>query len=150
MDKTPDNKALAVLKPKDKPYKATIGLGLHLLINPTGSKLWRFRYRFNGLPKSLSMGTFPDISLEQAIQARDIARSSLKAGTDPSATRKAERAARTTQRSRAKAFRLVMTLENALTIETPSQILSLTPEQTKAVRAFLLAVTPEGASYAAD
>ncbi|MFZ3182666.1 MAG: Arm DNA-binding domain-containing protein [Pseudomonas sp.] len=147
MDATLDTKTLSALKPKAKPYKATIGLGLHLLINPTGSKLWLFRYRFNGLAKSLSMGAFPATTLAQAIKARDEARNIIKAGTDPSAIRKTER---TALRLHAKAFRLVMTLENALTIETPRQILSLTPEQTTAVRAFLLAATSEDTSHAID
>ena len=42
-----------------------------------------------------------------------------------------------------------MALDGALTIETPRQMLRLTPEQTAAVRAFL-AVTPEGSNHAAD
>jgi hypothetical protein len=149
MDATPDE-ALAALQPKAKPYKTTIGLGLYLLTNPAGSKLWRFRYRLDGVAKSLSMGAFPDVTLTQAIKARDEARAQLKAGADPSAARKAERDERTTHRSRAKAFRLVMTLGNSLTIETPNQILSLTSEQTAAVRAFLLAVQPESVIHAAN
>ena len=39
-------------KPRDKAYKLADGLGLHLLVQPTGSKLWRFRYRFMGKEKS--------------------------------------------------------------------------------------------------
>jgi hypothetical protein len=35
-------------KPKAKPYKFADGNGLHLLVNPNGSKLWRLRYRFAG------------------------------------------------------------------------------------------------------
>jgi hypothetical protein len=35
-------------KPRGQPYKLTDENGLHLLINPNGSKLWRFRYRFGG------------------------------------------------------------------------------------------------------
>ena len=35
-------------KPKDKPYKLSDGDGLHLLVNPTGSKLWRLKYRYGG------------------------------------------------------------------------------------------------------
>ncbi|SER29620.1 hypothetical protein SAMN04244573_03317 [Azotobacter beijerinckii] len=90
------------------------------------------------------------MSLEQAIQARDEARTMVTAGNDPSEVRKTERAARQAQRARAKAFRLVLTLDNALTIETPNQILRLTPEQTAAVRAFLLAADPESNGYAPD
>ncbi|GJL90436.1 MAG: hypothetical protein DHS20C04_00950 [Hyphococcus sp.] len=31
--------------PKDKPFKLSDGGGLHLLITPNGSKLWRVKYR---------------------------------------------------------------------------------------------------------
>jgi hypothetical protein len=39
---------------KDKPYKLTDGDGLHLLVRPNGSKLWRMRYRFNGQENTLA------------------------------------------------------------------------------------------------
>ena len=32
--------------PKEKPYKLSDGSGLHLLVEPNGSKKWRFRYHF--------------------------------------------------------------------------------------------------------
>ena len=38
-------------KPSDKPRKISDGGGLFLLIQPTGSKLWRQAYRFNGKQK---------------------------------------------------------------------------------------------------
>lgn len=150
MSTTPDSAALVALRPKDRPYKVGVGAGLYLEIKPNGSKLWRLKYRFAGKENKLSLGAFPSVSLEQASQARDEARAMLKAGTDPSAARKAERAERQTQRARAKAFRLVLTLDNALTIETPNQLLRLTPEQTAAVRAFLLAADPESNGHAPD
>lgn len=42
-------------KPKDRPYKLTDGNGLHLLVNPNGSKLWRFRYRHAGTQKMIGL-----------------------------------------------------------------------------------------------
>ena len=47
--------AIKRAKPADKPYKLTDGDGLYLLINPTGSKWWRFDYRFDGKRKTLSL-----------------------------------------------------------------------------------------------
>lgn len=149
MEATIDSKALSALQPKPKPYKTAIGHGLYLLTKPNGSKLWRLKYYFERREQTLSIGAFPAVSLAQAIKASDAARAALKSGTNPNAARKAERAERSQQRARAKVFRLVMSLDHALTIETPRQILRLTPEQTAAVRAFLLA-TPEGTSHAAD
>lgn len=44
--------AIKAAKPKAKPYKLTDGLGLYLDIKPTGSKLWRLKYRFGGQEKT--------------------------------------------------------------------------------------------------
>jgi integrase len=75
-------------KPKDKPYKLMDERGLFLLVNPTGSKLWRFRYRFNEKEKLLSLGSYPDTGLGDARKKRDEARKLLASGIDPSADRK--------------------------------------------------------------
>ena len=48
-------------KPKEKPYKLSDGNGLHLLVQPNGSKLWRFRYHFAGKENMLALGSFPDV-----------------------------------------------------------------------------------------
>lgn len=70
-------------KPKDKPYKMADEKGLYLLINPNGSKLWKFKYRFAGFEKKLSFGAFPDVSLSAAREARDEARRQLANKIDP-------------------------------------------------------------------
>ena len=46
--------------PKERPYKLADSDGLHLLVNPNGSKLWRFRYQFGRKEKMLSLGSFPE------------------------------------------------------------------------------------------
>lgn len=43
-------------KPKAKPYNLPDGQGFVLVVQATGSKLWRFRYRFAGLQKTLHIG----------------------------------------------------------------------------------------------
>lgn len=148
METPPDTTSLDAAQAKAKPYRIAVGQGLYLEVTPTGSKLWRMKYRFDGKEKRLALGTFPAVSLEQASQARDEARAMLKAGTDPAAVRRAARAWHTP--SPASAFRLELTQDNALTIETPGQALRLTPEQTAAVRAFLLAAEPESTAHAPD
>ncbi|CEG55681.1 tyrosine-type recombinase/integrase [Legionella fallonii] len=70
-------------KPKEKPYKMADEKGLYLLINPNGSKLWKFKYRFAGVEKKLSFGAFPDVSLSAARDARDEARRQLTNTIDP-------------------------------------------------------------------
>ncbi len=47
----------------DKPIKKTDEKGLFLLLQPSGGKLWRFKYRFNGKEKKLGLGRYPDASL---------------------------------------------------------------------------------------
>jgi integrase len=76
-----------------KPVRLTDGEGLTLHINPDGSRYWRFRYRFNGVEKMLSMGTWPDTGLLLARKKRRAARDLLAAGIDPAAKRRAEKAA---------------------------------------------------------
>lgn len=79
--------------PKERPYRLSDGLGLYLLVEPSGSKKWRFRYRFQGREKMLGLGTYPATPLADARVRRDQARRLLEAGTDPSAQRKADKAA---------------------------------------------------------
>ena len=58
----------------DKPLKLFDGGGLYLLLNPNGSRWWRFRYRYLGKEKLLSFGTYLDVSLKDARDRRDEAR----------------------------------------------------------------------------
>lgn len=67
-----------------KPCELSDGQGLHLLIEPNGSKLWRFRYQFDRKEKMLSLGTYPEIPLASARSKRDDARRLVAEGTDPS------------------------------------------------------------------
>ena len=86
--------AIRATKPADKPIKLFDERGLLLLVDPSGGKWWRFRYRFDGKHKSLSMGVYPDVSLAKARERRDEARKLLADGIDPSKNRKAQKAAR--------------------------------------------------------
>lgn len=81
-------------KPTDKPYTLSDGLGLSLLIEPNGSKAWRFRYRFDGKPKMLSLGTYEHVSLTDARQKRDESRRLVESGVNPSTLRKEQKAAK--------------------------------------------------------
>ncbi|OYX72313.1 MAG: hypothetical protein B7Y95_10930 [Rhizobiales bacterium 32-66-11] len=62
--------ALRNAKPKDKPYKLFDGGGLHVLVSPNGSRIWRLAYRFAGKPKQLSFGPCPQVAGRRAAQAR--------------------------------------------------------------------------------
>lgn len=86
--------AVRQAKPAEKARKLADERGLYLLIQPTGGKLWRLDYRFDGKRKTLSLGAYPDVSLADARKGRDRARELLAAGTDPGAARKVEKASR--------------------------------------------------------
>jgi integrase len=83
-----------------KPRKLADERGLYLLVNPNGSKLWRFKYRFEGREKLLSFGSYPDVplatpkgssKLKGARELRDDARKLLASGVDPGAAKREER-----------------------------------------------------------
>jgi Arm DNA-binding domain len=70
-------------KPSAKPRKLSDGGGLHILIQPTGSKLWRLAYRFAGKQKTLALGVYSAISLEEARRRREEAKKILVCSIDP-------------------------------------------------------------------
>lgn len=82
------------LKPGEKPVKVSDERGLYLLVNPTGSRLWRWKFRFDGKEKVMPLGQYPDVSLAQAREAREAARKLLATGVDPMAQRKAQKVAK--------------------------------------------------------
>ncbi|MBP1626929.1 MAG: integrase [Holophagaceae bacterium] len=68
--------------------------GLYMEISPSGGKWWRFKYRFDGKDKRISLGTYPEVGLKEAREKRDKAREKVRNGIDPSAVRKAAKAAK--------------------------------------------------------
>lgn len=75
--------------PADKPFIVlSDGDCLSLHVMATGGKLWRYRYRFNGLAKTLSMGKYPEVGAALARARRDEARRQLIEGRDPSQVKK--------------------------------------------------------------
>lgn len=83
--------AIRNAKPKDKPYKVADSQGLYLLVNPQGSKLWRLKYRINGVERKLALGAYPDIKLAEARAARDTARKQVGQAVDPNAAKRQAR-----------------------------------------------------------
>jgi integrase len=75
-------------KSTDKDYKLFDGGGLFMLVKTNGSKLWRFKYSFDGKEKLLSLGTYPSTSLLEARVKRDEYKKEIAKGIDPSAERK--------------------------------------------------------------
>lgn len=76
------------VKPSDSNLKLYDEQGLYLLIKTTGGKLWRFKYEYHGVQRSVTLGTYPKLSLvdARAICAQHL--SDIIQGVDPSLTRK--------------------------------------------------------------
>ena len=70
-------------KPARKAYKLYDGGNLYLMVLPTGTKTWRFDYRFGGKRKTLVIGQYPIVSLKEARIKRDLAKRLLLEGKDP-------------------------------------------------------------------
>lgn len=76
--------AIRKAKPRAKPYKMGDARGLFLLVQPSGGRLWRFKYRFAGKERKLSLGIYPDVTLSEARKRCDDARRLLAHGKNPS------------------------------------------------------------------
>ena len=76
-------------EPAAKPIKLADGGGMYLLLRPDGSRYWRLDYRFDGKRKTLALGVYPEVGLDEARRRRSAAKSLLAARQDPAAVKKA-------------------------------------------------------------
>lgn len=76
---------------------AKIG-GLYLVVQPTGVKSWAVRYRADGKPRKLTLGSYPALDLATARRRAQEALGDVAGGKDPAAAKKAARAARKAER----------------------------------------------------
>ncbi|MFN2099615.1 tyrosine-type recombinase/integrase [Altererythrobacter sp. MF3-039] len=72
------------VRPRDKDFKLSDGYGLYLLVTSRGSKLWRWKYRFNGVERKLCLGSYPAVSLKHAREIVREQQSLLATNVDPS------------------------------------------------------------------
>ncbi|WP_335956781.1 tyrosine-type recombinase/integrase [Acinetobacter bereziniae] len=75
------------IKPIDKKKRYSDEKGLYLEVTPSGGRFWRLKYRFNGRESTLTIGSYPEISLAQARRVRDEARIQLYNNIDPNAVK---------------------------------------------------------------
>jgi integrase len=111
-------------KPGPKPYKLTDGGGLYLLVQPTGAKLWRYKFRLNGREGLHSLGAYPEVNLSTARELHRTARAKVAAGTSPGQDRKEERAkaAQAEMLAKAGAFLTVLQAWRDVTEPTLAQL----------------------------
>ena len=83
--------AIKALKARKQTYRVSDSNGLCIEIAPTGSKLWRWRYRFNGKEQMLALGKYPLVGLAEARKKRDEARDLLEQGRHPTREKKAQK-----------------------------------------------------------
>jgi Arm domain-containing DNA-binding protein len=83
--------AIRNAKARGKAVKLTDGAGMYLLVQPTGARLWRLDYRFQGKRRTLALGAYPSVTLADARERRETARRALAAGQDPGALRQLEK-----------------------------------------------------------
>ncbi|MGH1542680.1 MAG: tyrosine-type recombinase/integrase [Arenicella sp.] len=79
------------LKSKEKAYKVSDSNGLYIHVQPTGSKLWKQKYRFNGKEKLLSHGKYPQITLTEARELRNEALKNIQHNIDPAKVKRQEK-----------------------------------------------------------
>ena len=95
MAKTLTIKGIEAIKPSDTRREVPDGLirGLFFVVQPSGAKSWAVRYRFNGLPRKLTLGAFPAIDLKAARELAQRALVAVAAGEDPASAKQAAKAA---------------------------------------------------------
>ncbi len=81
------------LKPGPKLMKHADGGGLTLVVTPSGGKNWWFRYRFEGKEQTLSLGSYPVITLAEARERHLAAKRELEAGRNPTVVKQAQKTA---------------------------------------------------------
>jgi integrase len=81
-------------KPRERDYKLADSHGLYLLVTRAGGRLWRFKYRTDGVERKLSLGAYPAVSLADARRAREAARAMASTGDDPAAAKRRQRVAK--------------------------------------------------------
>jgi integrase len=127
--------AIRFFRPVTRKQKLFDEKGLYLLLTPSGGRLWRFKYRFpprapGNKEKCLSLGAYPEVSLERARKRRDAARVDVANGTDPNLRRVCEKICRgNTFEAVAREFFSVLRAAG-ISAETPSPVVAGLIQQT--------------------
>ena len=86
---------IKALKPKKAPYEVADSGGLFIEVQPSGAKIWRYRYRLNGRREKVTFGAYPDVPLGGQHGARERhrkARELVAAGKSPARAKQTEKA----------------------------------------------------------
>ena len=75
------------LKPENKRYKVKDALGLYIVVEPTGTKIWRQRYYWQKKEQQETFGQYPEMSLIDARKSRDDLREQVRNGVNPKSSK---------------------------------------------------------------
>lgn len=79
-------------KPESKMYKKPDGKGLWLIVNPNGTKFWRYDFKYGNKNLSMSFGIYPEIGLKEARDKREEARELLTNNINPISLKRIKKA----------------------------------------------------------
>ncbi len=77
---------------REKDYNLSDGDGLYFIVRKNGSKFFRLDFRYGGRRLSMSLGTYPKISLKEARENKDEAKKLLTQNINPISAKKIKRA----------------------------------------------------------
>jgi len=80
---TPTNAEVRTAKTLDRDYKLSDTKGLYLYRATSGSKTWRYKYRYGAKERTLTIGSYPEFDLAEAREHHHEARRPPRDGTDP-------------------------------------------------------------------
>jgi len=96
---------IRTIKATSRAQKISDSEGLYLYVTPTGTKSWRFDYRFVDKRFTLTFGKYPEVPLIEARGHRLDAKRKINAGINPAAEKKLSKAVlRVTQQNTFKAI----------------------------------------------
>ncbi len=84
-----DRKIATTAAEAGRTVKLSDGGGLYLAITPSDHRSWKFKFRFAGAEKKLTIGPYPLVTLAHARRERDKAKLQLLDGVDPTSAKRA-------------------------------------------------------------
>ena len=131
-------------KPGAKSWKIADQGGLFILVQPSGSKLWRFKYRFEGKENAIALGVYPAVGIDEARRKRDEARHLLAQGIDPSQIRRLEKARDKSEHLAemdGSTVKVSVSINGTVEIWKGRAVMLLSPDEARAVKALLVKLT---------
>jgi hypothetical protein len=142
----PTDKEIALLKPKHKPYRISMGRSLFLSVQISGRIYWHVKSRFGGKETVFSLGSYPIISISEARRINDEIKEMAKNGINTATIVREEKRETKEEIKRKKletTFKLDLAMDGGLVIARHNKTLSLTPQQTKVLKYFLNTLSQE-------